>query len=397
MRIKLLWNRVRPRNSIRAFLADLLHLKPPGILCLMSRVPILLFSVGYLLGALCELAGYASKFCLALLLPRAVLAARLLAAQSQLTTQLNRPEGRRSRRRRFTPAFRLLWVVLSRLLDGWEDLVHLVKPETVKRWHTRAFRTFWRWRSRTGRRPLSGEMQRLIRRLSRENPLWGPDRIRDTLLLLGYDAPCAETVRKYMIRPRKPRPETTNWLPFLRNHLQVSWAIDFFTVTTLSFQVLYVFLVFDHGRRMVVHFAVTAQPAMEWVIQQLREATPFGRQPRHLSRDNDGIFGYGVRAFLDSCGIQEVRTAHESPWQNPYIERMIGTLRRELLSHVMVLSHRHLERLLAEYLEQYYHTARPHQGLGGETPAGGLLGEQGDLVSEPVVGGLHHRYLRLAA
>ena len=192
-----------------------------------------------------------------------------------------------------------------------------MKPTTVKRWHTRAFRMLWRWRSRTGRRPLSSEMQRLIRRLSRENPLWGPDRIRDTLLLLGYDAPCAETIRKYMIKPRKPRPETANWLPFLRNHLEVSWAIDFFTVTTLSFQVLYVFLVFDHDRRTVLHFAVTARPALEWVIQQLREATPFGRQPRYLFRDNDAIFGWGVRAFLDSCGIQEVRTAYESLWQNP--------------------------------------------------------------------------------
>jgi len=357
----------------------------------------MLSSVGYVLGALCEVAGYALKFCLALILPKAVLAARLLAAQSQLTTELNRPDARRKRRRRFTPGFRLLWAALSELLDGWEDLVHLMKPETVKRWHTRAFRMFWRWRSRNGRRPLSGEMQRLIRRISRENPMWGPDRIRDTLLLLGYDAPCAETVRKYMIKPRKPRPETTNWLPFLRNHLDVSWAIDFFTVTTLSFQVLYVFLVFDHGRRMVLHFAVAAQPAMEWVIQQLREATPFGRQPRYLLRDNDGIFGYGVRAFLDSCGIKEVRTAHESPWQNPYIERMIGTLRRELLSHIIVVNQQHLERLLREYLEQYYHTARPHQGLHGETPAQEALNGDGELISMPVAGGLHHRYYRAAA
>jgi len=240
-------------------------------------------------------------------------------------------------------------------------------------------------------------MQELIRRLSRENPLWGPDRIRDLLLLLGYDAPCAESIRKYMPKPRTPRSPSTTWLPFLRNHLEVSWAIDFFTVTTLAFQVLYVFLVFDHARREVRHFAVTSHPSMKWAIQQLREATPFDGQPRYVFRDNDGIFGYGVRAFLESCGIEEVRTAYRSPWQNPYVERMIGTLRRELLDHIIVLNQRHLERLLREFIEDYYHTARPHQGLGGETPAQETLSGEGELIAVPVLGGLHHRYYRAAA
>jgi hypothetical protein len=196
-----------------------------------------LLTVGCILGAVWELARYALRFGWALLLPKIVLAARALAAESQLAVELNRPGGGKKRRRQVTPAFRLLWVVLSKLLDGWEDPVHLMKPETVKRWHTRAFRLLWRWRSRPGRPPIPSETQQLIRRLSRENPLWSPDRIRDTLLLLDYEAPCAETIRKYMVRSRRPRPETTNWLPFLRNHLDCSWAIDFFTVTTLRFQV----------------------------------------------------------------------------------------------------------------------------------------------------------------
>jgi transposase InsO family protein len=204
-----------------------------------------------------------------------------------------------------------------------------------------------------------------------------------------------------MVKPRESRPPSTTWLPFLRNHLDCSWAIDFFTVTMLGFQVLYVFLVFDHARREVRHFAVTAHPTMEWVIQQLREAMPFGEQPRYLFRDNDGIFGYGVRAFLERCGIQEVRTAYESPWQNPYIERMIGTLRRELLNHLIVLGQWHLERVLREYLEDYYHIARPHQGLGGETPmrveGANINPGEGELIAIPVVGGLHHRYHRRAA
>jgi len=363
----------------------------------MSTLLTFFFSAGGMLRALWELAGYGLRFCWAMLLPKARVAGRLLAAESQLVVEVNGSGGGKRRRRQFTPAFRLLWVVLSKFLDGWEDLVHLMKPETVKRWHTKAFGLFWRWRSRPGRPPVSDEMRQLIRQISRENPLWGPDRIRDTLLLLGYDAPCTQTICKYMVKPRKPRPESTNWLAFLRNHVDVSWAVDFFTVTTLGFQTLYLFLVFDHARREVLHFAITPHPSMEWVIQQLREATPFGKQPRYVFRDNDGIFGHGVRAFLESCGIEEVRTAYESPWQNPYIERMIGTLRRELLNHVIVLHQQHLEKLLREYLEQYYHTSRPHQGLGGETPSLAVLEGNGELISVPVVGGLHHRYYRTAA
>jgi len=201
----------------------------------MSTVSSFLFTAGYVMGAVRELTRYALGFCWAMLLPKAKLAARVLAAESQLTVEMNRSGGDKRRRRQFTLAFRLLWVALSKALEGWEDLVHLMKPETVKRWHTTAFRLFWRWRSRPGRSPVSFEMQTLIRRLSRENPLWGAHRLRDVLLLLGYEAPCAETIRKYLVKPRKPRSPSTTSLPFLRNHLEVSWAIDFFTVTTLGF------------------------------------------------------------------------------------------------------------------------------------------------------------------
>ncbi len=349
------------------------------------------------LSVLFQLLRYSLSFCWALLLPRAVTAAQLLALQSQLAVEVNRSSAPRKRHHRFSAAFRILWVLLSKFLDGWEELVHVMKPETVTHWHSRAFRAWWRWKSKAGRKPVAPEIQQLIRRLSKENPLWGAERIRDVLLLMGYEAPGEDTVRKYMVKPRKPRPATTNWLSFLRNHVNCSWAIDFFTVTTLGFQVLYVFLVFDHARREVLHFAITPNPSMEWVIQQLREATPFGEQPRYLFRDNDGIYGHGVRAFLISCGILEVRTAYQSPWQNAYIERFIGTLRRELLHHVIVLNQAHLERLLREFIDDYYHPARPHQGLAGETPLPQAPPGEGDLVSVPVLGGLHHRYLRLAA
>ena len=182
--------------------------------------------------------------------------------------------------------------------------------------------------------------------------------------------------------------------------MDVSWAMDFFTVP-INFATLYVFVVFDHGRRKVIHWATTRHPCMDWMIQQLREATPWGVQPRYLFRDNDGIYGYGVRAFLKRSGIEEVRIAYRSPWQNPFIERFIGTLRRELLDHVIVLSQSHLERMLGQYIDEYYHVARPHQGLSGDTPVPQEKPEPiagpTELNSIPEVGGLHHRYVRAAA
>jgi putative transposase len=369
----------------------------------MRTILSMLSAVCDVIRCLHELLGYGLKFLLALCQPKAVLAVRLLAVESQLAVHMRRIEQKQEPRPRFTAGFRFLWVALSKLWSGWESCAHLMQPATVKRWHTTAFRLFWRWKSRvrTGRPPITKAMQDLIRKLSRENPLWGAERILQTLELLGYHPPCDDTIRKYMVKPRKPRKKSTTWLPFLRNHLDVSWAIDFFTVTTVRFTTLYVFIILDHGRRQVIHTATTYAPSMKWVIQQLREAMPFGRQPRYLFRDNDGIYGHGVGAFLKACGIEEVRTAYRSPWQNPYCERFVGTLRRELLDHVIVLGQRHLDRLLDEFIEDYYHTARPHQGLEGGTPIPQEKPKEiagpSKLVSIPILGGLHHRYVRVAA
>jgi putative transposase len=337
-----------------------------------------------------EVLHYVLKFFWFMFIPKTVLVGKLLAAESQLAKCCERIYQKKDPKPRFTPAFRLLWVVLSKIMNRWEDLVHLMKPETVKSWHRKGFRLYWRWKSRRQGRPeIEKEMQDLIRRLSRENHLWGAERVRDTLLLLGYIPPCEDTIRKHMIKPGKPRKKST------------SWAIDFFTVSTVKFSILYVFLVFDHGHRKVLHFATTYHPSMNWVIQQLREVTSFGVQPRYLFRDNDGIYGHGVKAFLSSCGIREVRTAYRSPWQNPYLERFIGTIRAELLNHVIILSEKHLQCLLTEFIEDYYHVARPHQGLNGETPIPhkkpAQLSKLYKLISIPVVGGLHHRYYRIAA
>ncbi len=333
--------------------------------------------------------------------PKAALTARLLALQSQLATCKDRIDRKECRKPKFDPAFRLLWVLISKVVDGWEDLAQLMQPATVKRWHKTAFRAYWRWKSTPGRKPLKKDMRALIRRLSRENPLWSPERIRRTLKLMKIKPPCIDTIAKYMGRPRKPRKPSSSWVTFLRNHIDTSWGIDFFTVTTLQFQTLYVFFVLEHGRRRVRHFAITRGPHMAWIVQQLREATPFGEQPRYLSRDNDKLYGYGVPRFLKSCGIKEVRTAYRSPWQNPFAERFVGTLRRELLDHVIVLNEEHLERLLGEYVEDYYHRARPHKSLDGDTPIPWTQAcaetTPAKLIAIPILGGLHHRYVRVAA
>ena len=351
---------------------------------------------------LSQVVGYICTFLSALFCSRVTLATRVLAAESQLAACKRRIEKKDRPRPRFTQAFRLLWVLLSKAWDQWHQVAHLMQPATVKRWHTTAFRVYWRRKSKgvMGRPPVSKEMRVLIRRLSRGNPLWSAERIGDTLRLLGCDPPCRDSIRKYMSRP-KTSDQPTNWLSFLRNHLSVSWAMDCFTVVTLNFSFLYVFVVFEHGRRRVIHFSSTYHPSMAWVIQQLREATPCGRKPRYLFRDNDGIYGHGVRRFLDSCNIEEVRTAYKSPWQNPYIERFFGTLRRELLDHVIVLSESHLNNLLSEYFTQYYHCHRPHQGLEGDSPDTTTKPKVVDgpfkLLSFPICGGLHHRYERVAA
>lgn len=315
-----------PRKTLSELSEGFTSSRRTGILMGMKVTLTLLGHLCRCLGVLLQLLRYSLSFCWALLLPRAVTAAQLLAFQSQLAVELNRSSAPRKRHHEFSPAFRILWVVLSKCLDGWEELVHVMKPETVKRWHTRAFRAWWRWKSKSGRKPVALELQRLIRRLSKENPLWGAARIRDVLLLMGYEAPGEDTVRKYMVKPRKPRSPSTSWLPFLPNHVDCSWAIDFFTVTTLRFQVLYVFLVFDHARRKVLHFAITPNPTMEWVIQQLREAIPFGEQPRYLFRDNDDIYGRGVPQ--DKAGRANARRTWEGG-------ELPGELSAELLARLI--------------------------------------------------------------
>jgi putative transposase len=268
----------------------------------------------------------------------------------------------------------------------------------VVRWHRQGFRFYWRWKSRyrwPGRPRVSREIRELIRQMSQANPLWGAPRIHGELLKLGTDVSQA-TVSKYMIKPEhRPSP---SWQAFLNNHARDIVSIDFFTVPTATFRVLYVFLVLDNARRKILHFNVTTSPTAIWTGQQIAEAFPWDTAPRYMIRDQDRIYGTVFRRRVTSIGIEQVVTARRSPWQNPYVERVIGSIRRECLDHVLILDERHLKRVLRDYLD-YYHQSRTHLGLEKDCPVPRSVEplEAGDIQVEPILGGLHHRYSRRVA
>src|SRR5215467_10045433 len=307
---------------------------------------------------------------------------------------------RRSKRKRpkLTSGDRLLWICLSRLWCDWRSALAIVKPETVIAWHRAGFCLFWNWKVRRGQpgRPLiSREVRDLIRGMCRENPSWGAPRIHGELLKLGIDIG-ESSVSKYMVRGHKPPSQT--WRTFLENHAQQLVSIDFFTVPTIRFQVLYVFLVLAHDRRRILHFNVTAHPTAEWTGQQLREAFPFEHLPRYLLRDRDAIFGDEFRRQVRDMGIHEVLSTPRSPWQRAYVERVIGYIRRECLDHVIVFHESSLRRTLESYFD-YYHRSRTHLSLGKDSPDPRPIqpAGMGPVVALPQVGGLHHRYERRAA
>jgi len=249
-------------------------------------------------------------FLRSLLVSRAALSAENLALRQQLA--ILKPRTKRPKLRRRD---RLFWVWLSRLWSGWTSALIIVKPETVLRWHRAGFRLFWRWKSRQrrrGRPKVDREIREMIRWLSAENPSWGAPRILSELKMLGYDV-AESTVAKYMSRPRKP--PSQSWRTFLENHVKDIAAVDFFTVPTATFRVLYCFVVLRHERRRVVHFNVTANPTAPWTAQQVIEAFPYDEAPRYLIRDRDGIYGEFFKHRLKGLGIDEVLIGPQSPWQ----------------------------------------------------------------------------------
>ena len=282
---------------------------------------------------------------------RAALQLEILALRHQIGVL-----QRSVKRPRLTPADRFLWVWLCTIWREWKSGVFIMQASTVLSWHRKGFRLFWTWkirRGKPGRPSVPLQVRELIRTMSRENPLWGAPRIHGELLKLGIDI--GETsVSKYLVRTRKPPSQT--WRTFLENHLKSMVSVDFFVVPTIRFQILYVFLVLAHERRRIVHVAVTAHPTAEWTAHQIREAFPWDSAPRYLLRDRDRIFGHDFVEQVKAMGIKQVLSTPRSPWQRAYVERVIGTIRRECLDHVLAFNERSL-RFHMQHFCNYYNCA----------------------------------------
>jgi len=296
---------------------------------------------------------------------------------------------------RLPPEERILWVALRRKWSRWQDALLLVQPETVVAWHRKAFRRYWTVLSRAPGRPrLEPEVRRLIVRMACENPTWGSPRIHGELAKLGFNV-SERTVSRYLPRIRPGRGTIRAWGTFLRNHREALAAMDFFAVPTVGFRVLYVWFVLAHGRRQLMHFNVTANPTAPWVVQLLREAFSEASAPAYLVHDRDSVFSNKVREAIHGFGMEPVRTAYRSPWQNGIAERWVGTCRRELLDHVIVLNERHLYRRLREYVA-YCNAGRVHTWLRDapeRRPLESRPSHGAKVVGLPRVCGLHHRYV----
>jgi len=321
------------------------------------------------------------------------LLAEILALRQQLSIY-----RARTKHPRLNWLDRLFWILLSRLWPGWQSALAVVQPETVVRWHRTMFKWYWARKSREKKKPgrpkASREIRQLIARMTRENPTWGAPRIVKELVLLGIKV-SESSVHRY--RDRSTKPPSQTWRTFLLNHMGGTVAIDRFTVPTVTFSLLYVFIVLSHARRKIVHFNVTSQPCAQWCALQVKQAFPWDTAPRFLLRDNDKVYGKVFSQSMTNMGIEEVRISPYCPWQNPYAERIIGSIRRDCLDHMIILNEDHLYRVLAEYF-RCYNESRCHESLDGNAPVP-RDAETGDasIRAVPFLGGLHHRYTRAAA
>jgi putative transposase len=310
--------------------------------------------------------------------------------------------ARRNPQLRLAQSDRLFWVALRRLWPGWRRALILVQPETVVRWHRAGFELYWKWLSRkhavVGRKPTSKELREHIFRMVAENHTWGAPRIHGELRMLGFDI-SERTVLRWMRKAPKDTVPARRWAAFLSNHREAIAAMDFFTVPTFTFGVLYCFFVIAHDRRRILQWNVTRHPTAAWVSQQLREAFPYDTAPRYLIFDREHTFQGEVLETARNLGVSPIRIAIRSPWQNGVAERFVESCRRDLLDHVIVLNERHMKRLMTEYV-RYYHDDRTHLGLAKETPAGRFKQCNRRIscrvLALPRIGGLHHRY-QLAA
>ena len=323
---------------------------------------------------------------------RADLVAENIALRHQLSCFIHR--GSRPRLR---PVDRVFWVLLSRFWNGWRESLAVVKPATVLAWHRKGFKLFWRWKSRKrgpGRPRISAEVRGLIAEMAELNVGWGAPRIHGELLKLGIEV-SEITVSRYMPNRPPPAGSRQRWRTFMKNHLHQALAIDFAVVPTATFGILYVFFVLSLERRRILHFNVTHHPTAKWTAQQVVEACAFDLPGRFLIRDNDKIYGREFRDRVDGLGLEQIRTAFRSPWQNGFAERWIASLRSDCLDHVIAINERQLRRVIGAYVD-YYHTDRTHLGLEKDSPEERPIEpqEMGDVVAIARVGGLHHRYSR---
>ncbi len=306
---------------------------------------------------------------------------------------------RKNSRPRLASLDKLFWIILRRWWSSWKDNLIVVTPDTVVRWHRTGFQLYWRFLSRArkqlGRRPVSRDIRELIFKMMSENPTWRAPRIHGELAMLGFEI-SERTVARWMQRaPRSPE-SAQRWLTFLRNHREGIAAMDFFSVPTITFGVLYGFFIIAHDRRQILHFNVTRHPTSAWIAQQLREAFPYKPEAEFMILDHDSKYGDEVLVSIRAMDITPIRTAVGCSWQNGVAERWVGTCRRELLDQVIAINESHLKRLLASFV-RYYHEDRTHCGLGKQTPHSRThCFGQGVVIAWPRVGGLHHRYERVA-
>jgi transposase InsO family protein len=320
---------------------------------------------------------------------RCRLEAENLFLRYQLSIALRRPPPRL----RLCGSDRALLVWMTRLWPSLLSATQVVQPETILRWHRAGFKVFWRWKSRNraGRPKIDRGLRDLIQRMSKENRLWGASRIHGELLMLGFEV-AQSTVSKYMVRVRNPPSQT--WKTFLRNHAEAIAAIDMCVVPTVTFDLLFAFLVVGHGRRQLLWFEVTRHPTAEWLARQITEAFPWASAPAYLVRDNDRAYGHVFRSRVRAMGIRDRPISPGSPWQNGYAERLIGTLRRECLDQMVIFSEAHLRRILSAYAA-YYNQARTHLALQKDAPLHRAVQRSGAIVVIPILAGLHHKYARI--
>jgi transposase InsO family protein len=318
---------------------------------------------------------------------------RLEAENAVLRHQLTVLRRKVYGRVRLTNNDRWFFVQLYRWFPSLLQAITIIRPETLVRWHRAGFRRYWRWKSRLrgGRPQISAEPRVLIRRMSIENPLWGAPRIHGELLKLGFEV-AQSSVAKYMVKRRGP--PSQGWRTFLRNHAPEIAAMDLFVVPTIGFDLLYAFIIIRLDHRNLVWINVTTNPTAEWIARQITEAFPWSEAPRYLLRDRDRIYGTIVTRRLHAMGIRDKPIAPASPWQNGFAERLIGSIRRECVDHIVVFGETHLRRILRTYA-RYYNKIRTHRSLDKDAPACRPVQKIGIVTSHPILGGLHHHYVRV--